>query len=113
MINPSSKASLKMQCLLISNGDVGKAQELYEFFTKDMGDMPTYDPPQPTWVDKTKSTLGELFSFIGEHKEGLSQGYEIVRGIANARGAKLPPIASIIGEGEKVLSSAPLPPINE
>lgn len=109
MIKPTSKATLKSTCLLISNGDVEKAERLYDFYVKDMPDLPAFDQPEPTWVDNTKSTLNGLFSFLGEHKDGLSQGYEIIRSILNARGSNLPPLGGIAEEAVETT----LPPINE
>lgn len=105
MIRPTSKASLKTQCLLIANGDIEKAEKLYDFYAKDMPDMPLYDAPTPTWVDNTKETLNGLFSFFGEHKDELSQGYEMIRSLFGGRTPEnvIPP----------TVIDTPLPPINE
>ena len=111
MLRPTSKASLKTTCLLMSNGDIEKAERLYDFYAKDMKDMPMYDPPTPTWVDNTKDTLSGLFSFLGSHKDGLSQGYEILRSLLNARGANLPSLAEDVEETAEAVEST-LPPIN-
>lgn len=113
MIRPTSKSSLKTQCLLIANGDVEKAERLYDFYAKDMPDMPLYDAPVPTWVDNTKDTLNSFFSFLGEHKDGLSQGYEIVRAMFNARGANLPPLGGVAEQAAEAAVETALPPINE
>ena len=115
MIRPTSKSSLKTQCLLIANGDIEKAEKLYDFYAKDMPDMPLYDAPSPTWVDNTKDTLNGFFSFLGEHKEGLSQGYEMLRMMFNARGANLPPLGGAVEDvvGTSVAAEPQLPPINE
>lgn len=114
MIKPTSKASLKTTCLLMSNGDIEKAEKLYDFYAKDMEDMPMYDTPNPTWADNTKATLNSIFSFFGDHKDGIAQGYEVFRSILNARGATLPPL----GQGAddvvaNAVSDTTLPPINE
>lgn len=110
MLRPTSKASLKTTCLLMSNGDIEKAEKLYDFYAKDMQDMPLYDPPTPTWADNTKETLNGLFSFLGNHKDGLTQGYEIIRAMFNARGANLPPLG---GAAEEVAETVEddIPPI--
>ena len=109
-INPTSKASLKTQCLLIGNGDIEQADKLYDYFAKDMPELPPYDPPAPTWVDNTKESLGSLFSFFGNHKDGLSQGYEIIRAMLNARGANLPPLGSTAEEVAETVEEE-IPPI--
>lgn len=113
MIRPTSKSSLKTQCLLIANGDIEKAERLYDFYAKDMPDMPLYDAPVPTWVDNTKDTLNSFFSFLGEHKDGLSQGYEMIRMIFNSRGANLPPLGGAVEDAANSVAETPLPPINE
>ena len=113
MIRPTSKSSLKTQCLLIANGDIDKAERLYEFYAKDMPDMPLYDATSPTWVDNTKDTLNSFFSFLGEHKDGLSQGYEIFRAMLNSRGANLPPLGGAVEEAAEAAVETALPPINE
>ena len=111
-INPTSRASLKSQCLTVSNGDIEQADRLYEYFTKDMPDIPTYEPPTPTWVDNTKESLSSLFSFFGSHKDGLSQGYEIVRAMLNARGVNLPSLAEDAAETAETVETD-IPPLTE
>lgn len=108
-INPTSKAALKSQCLMLGNGDIEQADRLYDYFTKDMPDIPTYEPPQPTWVDSTKDTLNSFLSFFGSHKDGLSQGYEIVRAMLNARGVNLPSLAEDVAE----TAETDIPPLTE
>jgi len=47
-IRPTSKASLKIQCLMIGK-TVDEANKLYDYFAKDMPDLPDFDPVPPTW----------------------------------------------------------------
>lgn len=105
MLRPTSKATLKTQCLLISNGDIDKAQKLYDFYAKDMPDMPLYDAPQPTWLDNTKSTLTDMFGFLGDHKDEILQGWEMIRGLF---GRTAEDTADAVED-----VAADLPPINE
>ena len=109
MINPTSKASLKTQCLIVGKGDIEQANRLYEYFTKDMPELPAYDTPDPTFADKTNNTLNGLFSFFGQHKDGLSQGYDILRNLLNARGANLPPLGEVAEDVAEAEND--LPPI--
>ena len=109
MINPTSKASLKTQCLIVSQCDIEQANRLYDYFTKDMPELPPFDTPDPTFADKTKNTLSSLFSFFGDHKDGLSQGYEIFRNRLNARGANLPPLGEVAEDVAEAEND--LPPI--
>ena len=103
---PTSKASLKQFCLVATQCKVEEAEKLYDFLIKDMEDLPMFDPEPKTWVDNTKSAVGDILGFIKENQDTLAQGYELIRSIAAARGKNLPSI------GGAVPPSTPLPPIN-
>ena len=75
-INPTSKASLKMQCLLVSNGDIEKAERLYDFMAKDMPDLPMFDPVQPSTMQQVKQTAADTFGWINENQETIIQKLE-------------------------------------
>lgn len=100
-INPTSKASLKMQCLLVSNGDIDKAERLYDFMAKDMPDLPMYDPIQPTTLQQVKQTAAETFGWLNENQETIMNWAGMIRSFFSkgATTVDVPP-------------SAPLPPIN-
>ena len=78
-IRPTSKSTLKMQCLFVCKGDIDEASRLYDYFAKDMPELPDYDPVQPTWVDSTKDVAGSFVKWIGNNRNGIMQGYEIIR----------------------------------
>ena len=86
-IRPTSKATLKMQCLFACKGDIDEALKLYEYFAKDMPELPDYDPVQPTWVDNTKETVNGLLGWFKENQDTIAQGYDFVMGIVKKRGA--------------------------
>lgn len=98
-IRPTSKATLKIQCLFACKGDISESSKLYDYFAKDMPELPDYDPIQPTWVDNTRDTLNGLMAWIKDNQDTLAQGYDFIRGVVQKR--TLPPIEE------------PLPPINE
>ena len=101
-IRPTSKASLKMQCLWVSGGDVGKAKELYDFFADGMEHLPETDPvPQP-WTANLKDTANGMMAWLRENQDTLAQGYEFIRGVLSGRNGVAPPVGA-----------EPLPPINE
>jgi hypothetical protein len=107
-IRPTSKATLKMQCLMVCNGDIDKAEKLYDYFAKDMPELPDYDPVAPTWVDSTKDVANGILSWLGDNKDTLAQGYEILRSIT---GNKLPPLGGAVTEAAE--AATPLSPINK
>ena len=100
-INPTSKASLKMQCLLVSNGDIDKAERLYDFMAKDMPDLPMFDPVQPTTLQQVKQTAAETFGWINENQDTIMNWVGMIRGMLS----KGVPPAGVPPQG-------PLPPIN-
>ena len=98
-IRPTSKSSLKMQCLLVANGDIDKAERLYDFMAKGLDDLPTFDPVQPTTMQQIKDGAMQTFSWINDNQEQVMNWVGIVRdlfGKSNATPApSTPPIPSI------------------
>lgn len=99
-IQPTSKASLKMQCLLVANGDVDKAERLYDFMAKDMEDLPLFDAVKPTTFEQIKDGAVNTFSWLNENQEQVMNWVGIVKDMFSKSGGGLPPTTS------------PLPPIN-
>lgn len=104
-IQPTSKASLKMQCLYICKGDIDEAEKLYDYFVRDMPNLPDFDPVPGTWLDNTKDMANGLMGWLGENKDTIAQAYSFIRQVIANKGA-LPPITP-------EAPVTPLPPINE
>lgn len=100
-IRPTSKATLKLQCMFCCRGNIDEATKLYDFFAKDMPNLPDYDPVAPTWIDSTKDVANGLMGWLKENQGTLAQGYEFIRSIIQSKGV-LPS-----------LEAPELPPINE
>ena len=109
-IKPTSKATLKLQCLFATKGDIDEAKKLYDFFAEDIPSLPDFDPSPTTWVDATKQTASDLFSWLKNNQNGIVQGYEMVRAMT---GNRLPPLTLTPPVAEAEAAAAPLPPINE
>jgi len=103
MIRPTSKASLKSQCLLLSNGDVDRAERLYDFYIKDMEDLPMFDMVAPSAFDNIKNTGGQIFGVIKDNKDDIIQVVQFIQSIIKHE----PPSTNIIPKYQ------PLPPINK
>ena len=95
-MTPTSKETLKYQCLLCSGGDIWKARELYDFYASDMTELPDFDPPVPSRMETLKENAGSIFGWIKDNKDDLMGLYEFVKSV---RGGGVP-------------KSNPLPPIN-
>lgn len=105
-LSPSSKASLKMQCLLCTKGDIKEATELYNYFVADMPDIPDFEPVQPTFMDNTKNVVNGLLAWFKENQDTVLQAYSFVQQLIANKG-KLPTITP------DTPTAAPLSPINE
>lgn len=103
-IKPTSKASLKLQCILVSKGDVEEANKLYDFFAKDMTELPDYDPVQPTVMENVKVNALGFYQFIKENRDDIAQGIDFVRALLSKNGSAAIPSAEV---------AKALPPINE
>ena len=102
-IRPTSKATLKVQCLFACRGDIDESAKLYDYFAKDMPDLPDYDPAQPTWVDNTRDMANGIMGWLRDNSDTIAQGYDFIRGIVQSR--TLPPVAA-------ETAAEALPPIN-
>lgn len=101
-LRPTSKASLKMQCLLTCNGDLEKATKLYDFMIKDMEDLPMFDVQPPTTMQQVKETIGQGMGWLKENQNEIMQGIEWIRSMFG-KGGGMPPNGA---------TPSPIPPIN-
>ena len=77
-IQATSKMSLKMSCLAACNNNVEEAQKLYDFIASDIN-LPDTDIVPPTVMERFKSGAESLFGWIGEHKDSLIEGYNMIQ----------------------------------
>lgn len=101
-ITPTSKTSLKQQCLFVTKGNLKEAKELYDFFAEDLKNLPDNDPVPPTWQQNTANTINGVMAWIKENQDTLAQGVEFVRLAISNKG--IPPMTPNVEA---------LPPINE
>lgn len=84
-IRPTSKASLKMQCLVIGK-TVEEADKLYNYFAKDMPDLPDFDPVPPTWQQNTAQTINSIMAWMKENGGTIQQAYSTIQQIIANKG---------------------------
>ena len=87
-----------------ANGDIEKAQKLYDYMIKDMEDLPTIDPIQPTTMEQVKHGVNETVIWVRDNQDQILNFFGIIKGFFDkGGGGGVPPAAQ---------ASAPLPPIN-
>ena len=71
MIQTTSKDALKRSALFVTGGDIAEADKLYNYFAKDITDMPPYDPPTTSDFDRVKEEALGLFKWIDANQDKL------------------------------------------
>ena len=102
---PTSKAQLIQVAMYYNKGDIQKAQEMVDFYSKNLN-LPDFDPVAPTFMQQVKNGASDIFTFIKENQEYLVQGYQMIYSVIKNKGAL--PITP-----EAPAAGTPLPPINE
>lgn len=99
MLRTTSKDSLKRSALYITGGDIKAATEIYEFFIKDMPNMPDYDMAQPTFMEQAKDTIGGVLGWVDQNQDKLVGYWQMIQSFKNGGGGgaagtpmNLPPI---------------------
>lgn len=99
---PTSKAQLIQVAMWYHNGNVEKAQEMVDFYTKNMT-LPDFDPVAPTLMQQIRGSVSDLYSWIKENQGDIVQGYQFIQNIIKNKGVIVPDVPS----------DTPLPSINE
>ena len=98
-VTPISKASLKKQCLIIAEGDLKRAKELYDFWTDGMEEeIPTFDPQKPNWLDNFGTRVNSVLDWAQEHRDVLTQGVDLISNLIGRRGAAIAETAESLEE---------------
>lgn len=71
LIRTSSKEALKRSALMVCGNDIRKATELYEFFVKDMPNLPDTDPVLPNTFDQIKDTAVSVFQWGEQNQDKI------------------------------------------
>lgn len=99
-IHVTSKSSLKLQCLMVTKGNVKEAKELYDFLSDDIPSLPDFDPQPTTWVENTKETASGLFTWLKENQDTVANLITMGRNLIGGKAVTNP------------VAQTPLPPIN-
>lgn len=58
MIRTTSKDALKRSLMQMYQGDVATMERMYDFYMKDMQNVPDFDPVAPSMLQQAKTTIG-------------------------------------------------------
>ena len=75
MIVPTSKATLKTSCLRACNNDIDEAIKLYDFYAKDLPNLPDFDVTPPTIFQQAKSTISDIFNWADQNQDKIVGAY--------------------------------------
>ena len=84
MIVATSKVALKTSCLRACDNDIDKAMKLYDFFVKDLPNLPDFDVTPPSTMQQAKEMAINAFSWLDQNQErllGYWQMIQQVRGV--------------------------------
>ena len=86
----TSKMALKASCIRACNNDVDKAERLYDFFIKDIKDIPDFDPRQPTALEQIRSVAGDVFGWVEQNQGKLLDAYNLFQSIRGGQPLNIP-----------------------
>ena len=84
---PTSKMALKLSCLNACNNDIGKADQLYEYMTRDLKELPDVEPTMPSGLQRFKMGADDIIGWVTEHKDLIQQGIGLIQGFRKTSGA--------------------------
>lgn len=93
---PTSKAQLLHVAMWYHKGDMQKAQEMVDFYTKNL-ELPDFDPVPPTIMDQVKQNASSIFSWIKQNQGDIITGYQFIQQVIANKGV-LPAIESAEAE---------------
>ena len=88
MIVPTSKIALKTSCLRACGNDLDKAERLYEFFAKDLCNLPDFDVAPPSAFEQAKQMIGNAFNWLDSNQDKIAGYYNLIQQMRN--GGELP-----------------------
>ncbi len=91
-IRPTSKLSLKLSCLAACGNEVDRAERLYDFIARDMEHLPEVDMQRPTAFQQFKEGAGELFGWIGSHRDELIEGWNFIQAMRGGGAINIPTV---------------------
>ena len=102
---PTSKAQLIQVAMWYHRGDTQKAQQMVDFYTSNMPNLPDTEPIQPTFFQQATQSAKGFYQWVKENQGDLVQGYQVIQSIIQNKGILPTQVAESVVEE--------LPRINE
>ena len=100
-IVPTSKMSLKMSCIRACGKDIKTAEQLYDFFVKDMPGLPDFDVVPPSPMKQAVDMIGKAFGWIDSNQDKIAGYYNLFQQLRSGKPVNIPP--------EKIDNIPPIP----
>ena len=95
-IVPTSKMSLKMSCIRACGKDIKAAEQLYDFFVKDMPGLPDFDVVPPSPMKQAVDMIGKAFGWIDKNQDKLAGYYNLFQQMRTGNPVP-PPVQDVSG----------------
>ena len=94
LIRTTSKEALKRTALVVANYDIKKANEIYDYFAKDMPDLPTVEPAMPNAFDQFKTTAANMIQWGSQNQDMIVGAINTVLGMMGKNPISFPVAAA-------------------
>lgn len=91
MIVPTSKVTLKTTCLKACNNNVDEAMKLYDFYAKDLPNLPDFDVVPPSMLQQAKDTIADIFNWADKNQDKIVGAYNFFQQMRNGQPVAIEP----------------------
>lgn len=95
-IIPTSKMSLKNSCIRACGNDLKAASELYDFYIKDIPNLPDFDVAPPSPVKQAMDIIGKAFEWFDNNQDRIAGYYNMFQQIRSGHPI-MPPMQDVPG----------------
>lgn len=85
MIVPTSKATLKASCLRACGNDIDEAMKLYDFYIKDLSNLPDFDVVPPSGFQQVKNIVSDIFNWADQNQDKIVGAYNFFQQIRSGQ----------------------------
>ena len=82
---PSSKVQLRQFCIVFCEGDVEKANKLYNYYSAGI-ELPDTEPVPPSKMQVVKDNALDIFGFVRDNQNDIINAITFIKAIFNRGG---------------------------